>query len=129
MNEGVLLQSVEGLGESPFVAPGGQIWEMLQGEKEEICREILGEAPLVDGAVVGDVDESAQQVELRHRSDLEDRLRAIIDAQDRLAEGHFGECAECGGSIGARRLAADPAVLFCINCQKANEGETYFHTM
>lgn len=129
MNDGILLQSVEGLGDSPFVASGGEVWEMLQGEKEEICREILAEGPLVEGAVVGDLENTAPEVELRYRCSLEDRLRAINDAQDRLADGHFGECVVCGGPIGARRLAADPAVSLCLNCQKAIEGEMTFHTM
>lgn len=128
MNDGILLQTVEGLGDSPFVAPG-EIWEMLQGEKEEICREILAEGPLVDAAVVGDLENTAPEIELRYRGSLEDRLRLINDAQDRLADGHFGECAVCGGPIGARRLAADPAASLCINCQQAIEGEMTFHTM
>ena len=129
MSDGMLLQTVEGLGHTPFAASGGEIWEMLQGEKEEICREILAEGPLADGAVVGDLENTALEVELRYRGSLEDRLRAINDAQDRLADGHFGECAVCGGPIGARRLAADPAASLCVNCQRASEGEMTFHTM
>ena len=129
MIDGIYLQSVEGLGDAPFTPPGGQIWEMLQGEKEEICREILAEGPLADAAVVGDSDLSAQEVELRHRGSLEDRLRAINDAQDRLAEGHFGDCAECGGRIGAKRQAADPAASLCLACQEVGEGQMTFHTM
>jgi RNA polymerase-binding transcription factor DksA len=129
MNDGILLQSVEGLGDSPFVASGGEIWATLQSEKEEICREILAEGPLVDGAVVGDLENTAPEIELRYRSSLENRLREINDAQDRLADGHFGECVVCGGPIGAKRLAADPAASLCINCQKAIEGNMSFHTM
>jgi RNA polymerase-binding transcription factor DksA len=102
---------------------------MLQGEKEEICREILADGPLVDGAVVGDLENTAPEIEMRYRGGLEDRLRAINDAQDRLADGHFGECAVCCGPIGAKRLAADPAASLCINCQQAIEGEQTFHTM
>ena len=129
MNDGILLQTVEGLGDSPFVSSGGQIWEMLQGEKEEICREILADGPLVDGALLGDIENTAPEIELRYRGGLEDRLRAINDAQDRLADGHFGECQVCGGPIGAKRLAADPTASLCINCQRAIEGEMTFRTM
>src|ERR1044072_4819801 len=38
--EGVLLQTVEGLGESPLP---GELWELLQAEKESIASEILAD--------------------------------------------------------------------------------------
>lgn len=40
---------------------------------------------------------------------LEARLREIVDAQDRLLDGTYGKCVECGEQIAAGRLMADPA--------------------
>jgi RNA polymerase-binding transcription factor len=126
MSDGMLLQSIEGL-ESPFSVSGGELWEQLQGEKEEIYREIQA-----DGSVIRlneEEDPEVQELEWQYRGSLEDRLRAINDAQDRLSDGRYGECVECGEKIGARRLAADPAASFCLPCQTAIEGEVIRHTM
>jgi hypothetical protein len=46
MDDGILLQSVEGLEQSPFVANAGEIWESLQSEREEVSRDLLAEGPL-----------------------------------------------------------------------------------
>jgi hypothetical protein len=51
--DGLLLQTVEGLGDAPLVRTGCEIWEWLQGEKEEVAREILSEGTLCQPAVSG----------------------------------------------------------------------------
>lgn len=44
------------------------------------------------------------------------RLRALAAAEQRLGEGTFGACDECGGFIGWRRLDLDPATIRCVGC-------------
>lgn len=44
------------------------------------------------------------------------RLADIDDALRRLREGAYGTCEQCGGPIGAERLAARPATRTCITC-------------
>ena len=56
--------------------------------------------------------------------DLEERLRALNDAQDRLMDGGYGRCLECGEQINAKRLAADPALSLCLDCQTHAEAES-----
>lgn len=134
MDDGIFLQSIEGLGDSPFVSSEGAVWELLQGEKEEVCREILAAGSLVhtNSTAVNERDlseECTEEIDWRHRDLLEGRLRDIIDAQDRLADGRYGRCAECGGQIGVRRLTADPAASLCISCKDSTEIEATFHTM
>lgn len=128
--DGVYLQTVEALGDSPFVAGAGEMWERLQAEKEEVEREILFEGPLLHEAVGGLQErdpslENESELEWRHRETLEERLRALNDAQDRLMDGDYGRCLECGDQINAKRLAADPAAAFCINCQTLAEAESF----
>ena len=129
--DGMLLQSVEGLAEAPPVAPGGEIWESLQAEKEEVARNILQEGPLRrDSVPVNEIEASedfSQTIEWQHRGLLEDRLRAINDAQDRLLDGGYGICLECGEPIGNKRLLADPAAPFCLACQRTIEDQTFAH--
>jgi len=132
--DGILLQTVEGLGDAPPVRTGCEIWEWLQSEKEEIAHEILSEGPLCQNAVGGvqeaeASEENGREIEWRHRGQLEARLREINDAQDRLMDGAYGRCTDCGAEIDSRRLAADPAVCLCFGCQKSTEAEVACCTM
>lgn len=127
--DGVLLQTVEALGDSSFVAGAGAMWERLQAEKEEVEREILFEGPLLQENVGGlqecEPSESCiREIEWQHRESLEERLRALNDAQDRLIDGGYGQCIGCSEQIDAKRLAADPAASFCLSCQSLAEAES-----
>jgi DnaK suppressor protein len=44
------------------------------------------------------------------------RLADVDDALDRIAQGRYGRCEECGQPIGTARLAARPAARTCISC-------------
>ena len=122
--DGILLHSVEGLAESPFVATGGEIWQWLQGEKERVSREILAEGPLCHDDVGGcdPSEDNTPELVWQHRGQLEARLRDVNRAQDLLIDGGYGHCSVCGNEIESKRLAADPAVLSCLACQLVIEG-------
>ena len=47
----------------------------------------------------------------------------IRDALDRLEDGTFGICEECGEEIPLKRLMARPVTTLCIECKKAQEAE------
>jgi len=127
MEDGILLKSIEGLGDSPLTRTEGEIWEYLQGEKEEVARELLS-GPLLHPEVGGrqesdPSDEVSQEIEWLHRGQLEARLREIVEAQDRLMDGAYGRCRDCGQNIETRRLAANPAVALCLACQLLTDRE------
>ena len=132
MMDGILLQTIEGLGDGPAKPTGGQVWEWLQGEKEEISGELLSEGLCqtpISGVQEAEASvECGRDIDWYYRSQLEARLREVVDAQDRLIEGAYGRCTDCGGEIGSQRLAADPAAHLCISCQRLIEGETKFAT-
>ena len=48
-------------------------------------------------------------------------LAAIDAALERLAQGLYGQCQDCGVSIPEARLAAYPMALRCIGCQTLAE--------
>src|SRR5262245_61833812 len=125
MMDGMLLQTVEGLGDSPFLTTSGQAWESLQAEKEELARGLLAGGPLRRESVpVNEMEASedlSQTIEWRHRGQLENRLRAVNDAQDRLIDGGYGICLECSKPIGGKRMLADPAASLCLACQSSAE--------
>jgi len=132
--DGMLLQSVEGLENAPMIRTGGESWEWLQGEKEEVSGEILSEGPICQTAVSGVQEaeasgENGRQIEWHNRAQLEARLRELNDAQDRLMDGAYGRCIDCGDEIDSRRLAAYPACALCLTCQMSTEPETVCCTM
>jgi len=96
-------------------------------------REILSEAERAVGSMNSKPEEpfadpadratleSDRNFQLRLR-DRERKLLAKIDeAVDRIGDGSYGRCDECGGEIGIERLKARPVTTFCIGCKSDQE--------
>jgi DnaK suppressor protein len=62
---------------------------------------------------------AAQDITLVSRELAE--LTGVEQALARIADGHYGECADCGKPIPYARLAAYPAASRCVACQEAAE--------
>jgi RNA polymerase-binding transcription factor DksA len=122
--DGFLLQTAEAFGDS-FHA--GEMWELLQAEKEHVAQTILtGGLSREEQRSTSECEaseEADREITWHRRETLEDRLRAINDAQDRLIDGGYGTCVDCGNQIGVKRLCADPAASLCIKCRSLTEGE------
>jgi len=56
----------------------------------------------------------AMALETSRRRRIE--LQRIAAALERIDQGEFGFCLECGDEIAARRLELDPAAPLCIGC-------------
>jgi DnaK suppressor protein len=50
-----------------------------------------------------------------------ERLRNIEDALDRLEEGIYGYCDDCGKPINLERLEVLPFTKYCLYCQEQRE--------
>src|SRR5258708_5904249 len=48
-------------------------------------------------------------------------LQMVETALQRIREGTFGECVNCGNEINAKRLEAVPWTRYCIACQEKKE--------
>ncbi len=48
-------------------------------------------------------------------------LNEIDRALDKIEDGSYGNCDECGGEISIDRLKAIPNASFCISCQEKRE--------
>lgn len=134
MQDALLLPRTQSPGNSPFIGSDGETWNWLQNLKEEVSGDLLGEGPLCRSEILGlrEGEESkanAWDIEWLHRAQLEARLREIVDAQDRLLDGTYGKCVDCGEQIAARRLMADPASPLCLNCQGIVESDHQFCTL
>jgi DnaK suppressor protein len=48
-------------------------------------------------------------------------LEAVEEAIDRMADGEYGVCLECGERIARKRLDAVPWATYCVPCQERIE--------
>lgn len=65
--------------------------------------------------------ESDRNFELRIRDRERRLINKIKDALDRIDNGEFGICEECGEEISEARLKARPVTTLCINCKMEEE--------
>lgn len=63
--------------------------------------------------------------EVRHAEQMRDarELQAVRAAIQRIAEGTYGECIDCGKAIALERLKVSPAAMRCIACQTKAEAK------
>lgn len=107
--------------------------QMLMGKRQEIIREIEGNlgqsltedqqrrlesARDVGDQALMDLDRELgiSLMEMRNR-----RRQAIDEALNRLRDGTYGMCAECGIEISEKRLQAVPFAKLCVECQSKAE--------
>jgi DnaK suppressor protein len=106
-----------------------QFERRLIAERSELAAELPRVGQLVEmfprTEVVDPEDLSVHLSDRDVTLDIIDRKTtrlALVDAAlGRLADGTFGECGMCGDQIAPKRLAADPAVALCIECQQRLE--------
>lgn len=67
--------------------------------------------------------ESDRNFTLRIRDRERKLIRKIKDALERLDNGTFGICEQCGEDISEKRLKARPVTTLCIDCKKKQEVE------
>lgn len=58
-----------------------------------------------------------REVSFATRSLLVERANRLAEALERLREGEYGTCEECGEPIAPARLKAMPEVTTCVRCQ------------
>ena len=64
-----------------------------------------------------------REISFATRSLLIDRANKLADALERLGNGVYGVCEECGEPIAPARLKAMPEVTTCVRCQDRIERE------
>jgi len=67
--------------------------------------------------------ESDRNLTLRIRDRERKLIGKIKEALERIDNGTYGICEECGEYITADRLQARPVTTLCIDCKKRQEGE------
>lgn len=86
------------------------------------ARQAGAERPTMQGPNVQDAVEVGEE---RFRHGMEhvelqrdqDELRSIDAARERIADGSYGECVDCGRPIPFERLQVQPTALRDVECQ------------
>jgi DnaK suppressor protein len=65
--------------------------------------------------------ESEFTMELRTRDRERKLIKKIDESLEKIDNGEYGYCEECGIEIGIRRLEARPTAALCIDCKSLDE--------
>lgn len=69
-------------------------------------------------------DNYEQENTLSLLANEEQQLTAIAEALERINQGRFGKCEECGEAIPRARLKELPQARFCVECARKHEQRT-----
>jgi len=83
---------------------------------EELQGAVGDNSPFADEVDLIQVNES-REMSLATRSMLVERANKLSEALERLREGEYGTCQECGEPIAPARLRVMPEVTTCVRCQ------------
>ena len=120
---------------TPRKASKGEIGARIERERDDAIQRLrhLGITPDGDGDArraggdhpldEGDHAQESERQDLSFitRERLAERINRLTAALERINEGTYGTCEECGGPIEASRLAALPEVTTCLECQRRRE--------
>ena len=67
------------------------------------------------------VSQSNRDLSLRFANRERRMLNKIRHSLQRIQEGEYGVCSECGDEIGFRRLSFRPVATLCIDCKTQQE--------
>lgn len=104
-----------------------QLRARLMGDVNMMSKEALGAEGSVDNhaplhpAEVG-THSFEQEFTLNLLSSDGDRLERVDSALEKISDGSYGTCDECGGRIPKARLEAIPDTPFCVKCASKLEG-------
>ena len=98
----------------------------IMDQVQEKIRDVRTESPNSPTQGVLDAAESSEadiqdEIEFALIQMKAETLHRINEALERLEEGSYGRCFECGEEIEPRRLRALPFAVRCKDCEEARE--------
>jgi len=124
------------------IAGKGPAIKAIKDEKEGIRKSLLAmrdkliteisenriPEPLTAPSNIGDLvdqagDERDRELSLLLTGRDKEKLTAINEALEKIKEGTYGICEECGEKIGQSRLKVMPLAKLCVSCQSNLEKE------
>lgn len=111
-----------------FTALKDQMYQKVTAESGET--QVGAELNLNAGDII---DQSLNERDMKLKLKLMGRdlffMKKIDQSLEKIENGTFGECEECGCDIGVKRLLARPIASHCINCKEEmerNEGHILY---
>lgn len=95
-----------------------EILEKLRDNRDQSSRRRQESAGLEDIESSDSVQEDIELALIEMRANT---LAKVNEALQRLEEGNYGNCFECGKEIAENRLRALPFAVRCKNCEEARE--------
>jgi len=95
---------------------------LKKGELAQIEKLELEEAQLGDDAEKTIADRE-NQLTLKLKGRNRHYLKKIEQALERIDNGDFGDCHECGEEVSIQRLFARPTATMCIACKEEQESQ------
>ncbi len=107
--------------------------KMLEDRRREILNEVQGkirdQRDENAWSRLNEVLDAGESSEVDIQEDIEfaliqmkaETLTKINEALNRLEEGSYGYCSECGGEVSEQRLRALPFAVRCKECEEARE--------
>lgn len=102
------------------------IREQLKDEQEKLRRSIAEKLDEPDGGRNPDRSDLAQSYTSRERDTAllameQQQLQQIEAALQRIEDGVYGKCTECGDPIPPERLEILPYATLCVRCQSQQD--------
>jgi DnaK suppressor protein len=99
----------------------GEVWGILERIQAELILVIQKRDGIAIEPSADQMDEiqyaSERDLAIQHVDRESALLREVKAALQRVRDGGFGDCAECGSAISPKRLAAVPWAALCLLCQ------------
>ncbi len=105
--------------------------KILLEMKNKLLAEGLGKSLPEDLARPFDIGDEGDRADTERTHEVsillsvrdKEKLIAIEEALEKIREGTYGVCEECGDEIGTGRLKAMPLAKLCVTCQSQREKE------
>jgi DnaK suppressor protein len=89
--------------------------------RERLHLEDLSKEDIGGDEVDQSIRERDDQIVLKLQGRQNFYMKKIDAALERVEDGSYGECEDCGADIGLKRLIARPTAQYCINCKEERE--------
>jgi DnaK suppressor protein len=88
-------------------------------------KAVTGEIHLDPDDFPDEIDAASSEMSLAFQGRLRERERGLLakieEALQKIEQGVYGECENCGEEIGIKRLEARPVAELCIDCKSEQE--------
>lgn len=104
----------------------GKYKQILEIERKKLSDEVEKQGTSPDfGEGVEDLDGEADEAEelenqLSVGDTLRERLNQVDEALEKIENGTYGICEECGNEIDEKVLQAAPESILCAECKKGH---------